>query len=93
MQEERFPHPEKPFPWLEGQPAPKRSFIGSEESAAAGLLQAEQRESCSEGPDHPAVVLSLRYVPAGAHRGKVLQLSLQGTEPGRGLALAAQRQL
>lgn len=35
MQQERFPHPEKPFPWLEGQPAPKRSFIGSEENAAA----------------------------------------------------------
>lgn len=72
MQQERYPRPEKFFPRLEGQPAPKRSFIGSEEKAAAGLLQAEQTETCSESPDHPTVVLSLRHVLAGVHRGKVL---------------------
>lgn len=72
MQQERYPRPEKFFPWLEGQPAPKRSFIGSEERAAAGLLQAEQTEICSEGPDHPTMVLGLRHVLAGVHRGKVL---------------------
>ena len=66
VKEERFPHPGKPLHWWGDQPGQKGSFRVSEKSAAAGLWQTEQRETCIEGPGHLTAVHGPRCMSAGA---------------------------
>ena len=91
MKEERFPHPGNPPHQLGDQPGQKGRFRGSEESAAIGLQQAEQKETSTDGPGHLAAHSSLRCASVGVHSGWVLKLGFQRTDLGRGLGLAAWR--
>ena len=92
MKEERFLHPGKPLHWQGDQLGQKGSFRGLQESAAAGLQQAEQMEACTNGPCHRPALPSLRCAFAFVYGGWVLKLGLQRTDPGRGRGLAARRQ-
>ena len=60
MKEERFPGPGKSLHWWGHELEQKGSFRGSEESAAAILQQAEQRETRTKGPCHLPALPSLR---------------------------------
>ena len=68
---ERCPHPGNPLHWLGDQLGQIESFRGSEESAAACLQQAGQRETCTEG--HLATSLHTpawdMYLPVYASAG------------------------
>ena len=86
VKEERFQYPGKPPHRQRGWLGQKRSFRASEENAAAGGQQAEQRENAMSGQCHRPAVLSLRCACTGV--GWVLELGLQRCNPGRGLGLA-----
>lgn len=57
-------------------------------SAAAGLQQAEQRETYIGSPGHWDAVASLRCMSAGVHGGWMLKFKLQMKDLGKGLGLA-----
>ena len=90
LKEERFRYPGKPPHRQRGWLGQKRSFRASEENAAAGGQQAEQRENATSGQCHRPAVLSLRCASTGV--GWVLELGLQRCNPGRGLGLAVWKQ-
>ena len=56
---ERLPHPAKPLHWPD-HPGQKGSFRDAEESAAASLPQAVQRETNVNSPCHLIAIPSLR---------------------------------
>ena len=89
----KAPSPWEPLHQLADQLEHIGSFTGSEQSATPGLWQAEQRETSTDDPGYLAALPSLRRTPTIAQGGWVLKLGLQWTDPGRGLGLAAQRQL
>lgn len=91
MKEESFPQPGKPLHRWGGQPGQKWSFRGSKQSTADSLWQADQRETCTDGPGHCPVLPSLRCATAGAGGTSVLKLGFQRTDPRREPGLAAQR--
>ena len=68
MREERFPRPLNPLHGWEIS-WDRQSLRGSEESAAAGLQQAGQRETSTDGPGHLAALPSPRHVPAAQQLG------------------------
>ena len=92
MKMKTFPHPGNTLPLLGGQLGQKASFRGSEESAATGLWQAEQKETSTDGPSHLAASPSLRRASAVACSGWFLKLRLQQTNLEKRLELAAWRQ-
>lgn len=64
----------------------------SEESAAAGLWQARQSETYTDGMCHSSVYPSLRRVSASDGRGRVLKHGVWRADPRGGVLLAVQRQ-
>lgn len=65
--EERFPYSGQIFYQLEDQLGQKGSLRG-QESTAAGLQQAEQRETSTEEPGNLAALPSQRGMPAATYR-------------------------
>ena len=73
--------------WAEGE----IQRLGRE--SAAGLEQAEQIETSTNGPGHLAAYPRLRVASAGVHSGSVVKLRLQQIDLSIGLQLAMWRQL
>ena len=69
MKEERSPYPGKLLHWWGDQLGQKGSFRGSEESAAVGSQQAEQRKTSIDGLCQLPSVPSPRRMSAGACGG------------------------
>lgn len=72
-----FPHPGSLLQWLGNQLKLLGKLRGSEESAAASLLQPGQTETSTEDLCQLIALPKPKYTPAGVHSSWMLKLALQ----------------